>query len=159
MGIDQVLKLAAKGNLAAVKKILADKPSMLNAMSDGHHRTLLWEAANANRGEVVKYLVEQGADVNIPGRYRSETLVLLTPYCIARKRKRTEIARYLLANGTEIDIYSAAFLGEVDLVKEAAKTKKSAVNTRHPDDSAWHVLPCIMPLPESRLKQPPVWSE
>jgi len=62
--IDQTLKLAAKGDLDAVKQVLADDPAMLNAMSDSHHRTLLWEAANANRMEVVEYLVAMGTDVN-----------------------------------------------------------------------------------------------
>lgn len=141
LGIDPILKLAAKGDLPGVKKVLSETPALLNAMSDGHHRTLLWEAANANRMDVVQYLVEQGADVNIPGRYRSETLVLLTPYCIAIKRKRKQIAEYLLKNGTEIDIYSASFLGELEILKEQIQKNKKSVNTRHPNDTAWHVIP------------------
>lgn len=140
-GIDSNLKLAAKGDLSAVKKILVEKSSMLNAMNEGHHRTLLWEAANGNRMEVVRYLVEKGADVNIPGRYRSETLVLLKPYCIARKKKRKQIAEYLLKNGTEIDIYSAAFLGELEILKKHTEENENSANILHPDDSVWSIIP------------------
>ncbi|MBT4503006.1 MAG: hypothetical protein HOC74_35055 [Gemmatimonadetes bacterium] len=140
-GIDSILKFAAKGDLPAVIKNLADKPSLLNAMSQGHHRTLLWEAANGNRMEVVRYLVEKGADVNIPGRYRSETFVLLKPYCIAERRKRKQVAEYLLENGTEIDIYSAAFLGELEILKKRTEEKDNSANILHPDDSVWNVVP------------------
>jgi ankyrin repeat protein len=140
-GIDAVLKFAAKGDLPAVKRALAEKPTLLNAMSEGHHRTFLWEAANRNRMEVVKYLVRKGADVNIPGRYRSETFVLLTPYCIAEKRKRKKIAEFLLAHETELDIYSAAFLGDLGLLKKWVSRKASLVNASHPEDSAWDVIP------------------
>jgi hypothetical protein len=151
-GIDPVLKFAAKGNLAVVKKILAEQPAFLNAMSDGHHRTFLWEAAHSNRLEVVKYLVQKGADVNIPGRYRSETFVLLKPYCIAAKRQRKEIANFLLTNGTERDIYSVAFLGNLEMLKKLVAKNASLINATHPEDSAWDATPLHYAIAENRLK-------
>jgi hypothetical protein len=141
LGIDRVLKFAAKGDLAAVKDILTAQPAMLNTMSEGHHRTFVWEAANTNRLDVLKYLVEKGADVNIPGRYRSEMLVLLTPYCIAVKKKRTKIAAYLWDHGTQIDMYSAAFLGAMETLARLVKKDRDAVHVLHPADSAWNVVP------------------
>ncbi|MEM7125138.1 MAG: ankyrin repeat domain-containing protein [Chloroflexota bacterium] len=140
-GIDSTLKLAAKGDLQAIQNVLAESPELLNAMSDGHHRTLLWEAANANRLALVEYLIEHGANPNIPGRYRSETFVLLTPYCIAKKRRRYKIAEFLLANGAELDIYAAAFMGDMIRLEEWISRQPSLVNARHPSDRAWDVTP------------------
>ena len=100
--IDPLLKLAASGDLTAVKRELRGRPALLNAMSAGHHRALLWEAANANRMDLVEYLVERGAGLDVPGRYRSETFVLLTPHCIARARGRREVAEFLLARGASM---------------------------------------------------------
>ena len=140
-GIDQTLKLAAKGDLPALKEALADDPGLLHAMSDGHRRTFVWEAANANRLETLEYLVEAGAPLDVPGRYRSHDLVLLTPYCIAVKRKRQKIAAYLLQHGARTDVYSAAFLGEMETLRQGIETDPGAVNALHPDDSAWDVVP------------------
>lgn len=53
---------------------------MLDRNSPG---TLLGEAANKGRLEVVENLIEQGADVVIPGRYRNETLIQIKPFTAA----------------------------------------------------------------------------
>ena len=151
-GIDSVLKFAAKGDLPALKKALAEKPNLLNAMSEGHHRTFLWEAANGNRMEVIKYIVGKGADVNIPGRNRSETFVLLTPYCIAEKRKRKKIAEFLVTHGTELDIYSAAFLGNLGLLKKLVSRNAALVNASHPEDSIWDVVPLHYAIAGEQMK-------
>jgi ankyrin repeat protein len=135
----RTLKLAARGDLGAIKVLLGDEPQLLNAASGGHNRTLLWEAANAGRGDVVRFLIEAGADVNIPGRYRHETLVLVKPYCIAVAKKRGEIAEYLLQHGTEIDLYTAAFLGQMDPLKQWLAGNAALVNQHQPEEGIWRV--------------------
>ena len=86
----KILKLAVKGDVEAIAARLAAEPQLLNAASEGHNRTLLWEAANAGRLDLVRFLVEAGADVNVPGRYRHETFVLLKPYSVAVTKKRAQ---------------------------------------------------------------------
>ena len=61
-----VVAAAGRGDLDAVKQFLNDKPEWLHTIGS-HGRTMLWEAAYRGKLEVVKYLVEQGANINLPG--------------------------------------------------------------------------------------------
>ena len=67
-----------------------------------------------NRLELVDWLIGQGADVHTPGRARAEIAVLLSPYCVARRYRRHEIAERLLSAGARIDLPSACYLGELE---------------------------------------------
>ena len=96
LGIDKILKEARRGDLKSVKRHLNQDPDLLLAKSGGHNRTFLWEATRGNRVEVVQFLLQAGADPNVPGRTRSEIPVLLKPYCIARRYRRLEIAELLV---------------------------------------------------------------
>lgn len=141
MNYDRILKIAAKGDLEQIQNLLQENNSLLNRPSEGHNRTLLWEAVNSNRIDLVKYLVEQGADVNIPGRYRSQTFVLLKPYCIAHKKKKETLKNYLLSNGHVMDIFSIAYLkGREDLLNKLAN-RKYLINQRQEEDKIWKVTP------------------
>ena len=102
------LKLAAKGDVQAVKRLVARDPGVVSNTSAGHSRSLLWEAVRGGHRELVELLVERGADVNAPGRYRNETLVLVSPYVIAKTRGHDDLARYLLGQAAAIDIWSSA---------------------------------------------------
>jgi len=106
------LRIAARGDVDGLRDILDRAPGLLSASSAGHNRTLLWEAVRHGRRAAVEFLVERGADLNVPGRYRHETLVLITPYCVARRRRDDDLAGYLLARGSVVDAYRAAFLGD-----------------------------------------------
>ena len=138
---DKVLKIAAKGDLGGVRSILKEYPEVLNKASEGHHRTLLWEAVNKNRRELVEYLVDQGADVNIPGRYRSQTFVLLKPYCIAHKNKKEGLKDYLFINGHEMDIHSLAYLGRNEDLTQKIHTDQKQINLAQKEDKIWEVTP------------------
>ena len=102
------LKFAAKGDVEAVKRLVTRDPGVVRKTSGGHSRSLLWEAARGGHRELVELLVERGADVNAPGRYRNETLVLVSPYVIAKTRGHDDLARYLLGQAAAIDIWSSA---------------------------------------------------
>lgn len=140
-GIDEVLKDARRGDLAAVKEHLRRDPSLLLEKNGGHNRTFLWEATRGNRPALVKYLLQAGADPNVPGRIRSEIVVLLKPYCIALRYRRAELAEMLLEAGTEVDIYSACFLGDEQRVRELLEEDRSTLVREQEDDSVWRVTP------------------
>ena len=72
---------------------------------------------------------------------RSEIVVLLKPYCIAVRYRRAELAEMLLEAGTEIDIYSACFLGDVQRVRALLEKDLSALKREQEDDSVWRVTP------------------
>lgn len=122
-GIDKILKEVRRGDLRAVKRYLKQAPSLLYAKSGGHNRTFLWEATRGNRINVVRFLLREGADPNIPGRTRAEITVLLKPYCIARRYRRPELAGMLEKAGTVMDIYSACYLGDTERVQHLLKSE------------------------------------
>src|SRR5262249_44423577 len=80
IGLDRILKDARRGDHEAVRAHLRRDPSLLLAMSGGHNRTFLWEATRGGHPDLVQYLLEAGANPNIPGRIRAECTVLLKPY-------------------------------------------------------------------------------
>ena len=118
LGMDRILKDDARRDLQAVQGHLTRDPSLLLAKSGGHNRTFLWEATRGNHPDLVKHLLRMGADPNIPGRIRSECVVLLKPYCLARRYRHPQLAVLLLNSGTVEDIYSACFLGDTNRVRE-----------------------------------------
>ncbi len=140
-GMDRILGAASRGDLDTVRTWLTAHPERVNAFSAGHNRTLLWEATRRNRRDLVEYLIARGADVNIPGRYRHESFVLLTPYCVARVFRREELADYLLEKGTRLDVYSAAYLGDASRVLRLIDADPTLINREHPLDSVWRVTP------------------
>ena len=78
-----VVASAGRGDLDAVKHFLNYKPEWLHTIGS-HGRTMLWEAAYRGKLEIVKYLVEQGANFNLPGCHLSQHDLEITPYCVAR---------------------------------------------------------------------------
>src|SRR6185503_19282610 len=141
LGMDELLKDARRGDLRAVRGHLRRDPSLLLAKSGGHNRTLLWEATRGNHPNLVEYLLKAGADPNVPGRIRSEIVVLLKPYCIAQRYRRTRLAERLLQAGTVLDIYSACFLGDTERVQGLLDADPSLLVREQEDDSVWRVIP------------------
>jgi hypothetical protein len=141
VGLDRILKDARKGDLPAVQGHLRRDPSLLLARSGGHNRTFLWEATRGNQPRLVQHLLAAGADPNVPGRIRSEIVVLLKPYCIALRYRRPELARTLLEAGTEIDVYSACYLGDADRVRDLLKDDPRLLHQEQADDTVWRVTP------------------
>jgi ankyrin repeat protein len=141
LGMEELLKDARHGDLRAVRGHLRRDPSLLLAKSGGHNRTLLWEATRGNHPNLVEYLLKAGADPNVPGRIRSEIVVLLKPYCIAQRYRRTRLAERLLQAGTVLDIYSACFLGDTERVQELLDADPSLLVREQEDDSVWRVIP------------------
>ena len=121
---------AGRGDLDIVRWVLDEKPGWLHRIGS-HGRTMLWEAVNRNKREMVEFLVAKGADVNAVGCHFSQHYVEVSPYCIAKSAGREELAEYLLAQGATIDIYSAAYLGDVELVGGFLDQDPSLVNKHH----------------------------
>lgn len=141
VGIDKILKDARRGDLQAVKLHLRRDPSLLHAKSGGHNRTFLWEATRGNHTDLVTYLLKQEADPNVPGRIRSEIVVLLKPFCLAHRYVHPELAKTLFQAGTVFDIFSACFLGDGDRVQELLSEDPSLLQREQDDDTVWRVTP------------------
>ena len=141
IGMDAILKDARRGDLSAVRAHLRRDPSLLLDKSGGHNRTFLWEATRGNHPALVRHLLKAGADPNIPGRIRSECVVLLKPHCLAQWHRRPELAELMLKAGTIVDIFSACFLGDEARVGELLHEDPSLLTQEQADDSVWRVTP------------------
>ncbi len=113
----QGMAAAAKGDVDAVVALVADHPRLIN-QRDGDGATMLWTAARRGRLPLVRWLTEHGADVEIPGSAVHVTQVTVSPYCIAVRSRHHQVARFLLDHGARVDVFGAAFLGDLDVLRD-----------------------------------------
>jgi len=116
-----IFEAAATGRTARLRDLIADDPSLANIYSpDGF--TPLGFAVFFSQPEIVKALLDAGADVNLPSR---ETMKV-TPLASAAAAKQTELARVLIANGANVNaraagghvpLHEASANGNLELVK------------------------------------------
>ncbi len=134
------LAIARKGDVEGLRALLREHPEFLNKRGS-FGRTLLWEATRSGRMAAVKMLVGLGADVNANGCYNSETMVRITPYCAALYYRRTAIADYLWQCGPVLDIFRAAFMGDIAKVEQELGRDPELLNTEDPDDEIYYFPP------------------
>lgn len=137
---DKILALARRGDLAALRSLLKADPGLI-AAAGPHGRTLLWEAVRFGHETLADFLLEHGAPVDVPGRHRAESHVLLTPLCVSRWRGRDALTARLETHGAKLDAYGAAFLGDFPAVRRFVETDPAVVNRPLPDDTIWKTTP------------------
>ena len=116
-----VFEAAATGKTHRLRTVIANDASLANAYSpDGF--TPLGFAVFFAQPEVVKALLDLGAEVNTPSRESMR----VTPLASAAAAKQTEIARLLIAHGANVNaraasghipLHEASANGNVELVK------------------------------------------
>jgi hemoglobin len=142
MYMRRIWALAAKGDHAGLQQRIDDEPTLVARRGEGG-RTLLWEAARHDRQDMVRWLLDLGADVDAPGIGKPsygktsppETLVMVSPHCVAAMRKKREVADMLLEAGATVDIYTASMLGDLEPISINGLCFESVPNAG-PDESA-----------------------
>lgn len=136
--LNQALVLAGRGDVDAVAALAGEHPRLIDQRgADGV--TMLWTAARRARLALVRWLVAQGADVEIPGSAVHATQVMVSPYCIAMRSRRAEVARYLLEHGAQVDVSCTAFLGLLDAL--AAHIAEGLANAQSPHEDFHPITP------------------
>ena len=125
-----VVAAAGRGDLETVRQLLDDKPAWIHTVGS-HGRTMLWEAAYRGKLEMVQFLLERGADINLPGCYHIQHRLEITPYCVARYEGRDLVAAYLLQHGATLDIHTAAYLADYDAVRSQLDNDPRLVNSAY----------------------------
>ena len=123
-----VVAATGRGDLETVRQLVDDNPSWIHTVGS-HGRTMLWEAAYRGKLEMAQFLLERGADINLPGCYHIEHRLEITPYCVAQYEGRDRVADYLLQQGATIDIHTAAYLGDYDTVRSHLDNDADIINT------------------------------
>lgn len=122
-----VVAAAGREDLDTVRQLLDDNPAWIHTVGS-HGRTMLWEAAYRGKLEMVQFLLERGADIDLPGCYHIQHRLEITPYCVARYEGRDLVADYLLEQGATIDIHTAAYLGDYDAVHSHLDNDPGLIN-------------------------------
>ena len=112
----QAMAAAAKGDVDAVAALVADHPRLIDQRA-GDGATLVWTAARRGRLPLVRWLTGHGADIEIPGSAVHMTQVVVSPYCIAVRSRHQQVAQYLRDHGAQVDVFGAAFLGDLDALR------------------------------------------
>ncbi len=116
-----IFEAVKKGDLKAVKGYLTKDSKALNA-KDEYGRTSLHLASREGYFDIVKYLIERGADVNI------DDDINCTPLHLASRWGRLDCAKYLVEHGADVNImggieknltplHSASVGGHLDIVQ------------------------------------------
>lgn len=132
------LELAMQGDIDRLRQLLTIHPEFLNKRGS-HNRTFLWEAARRGKLTLVQWLVDQGAEIDATGCHNQESFVQLTPYCAAIFYKWPEVADYLQSRGTQIDIFRAAFLGDIEKVSKELAANRELIHAEDPQDNIYYV--------------------
>jgi len=110
-GATAILQAVRDGDVSAVKRLLSDDPRLLRA-ADDHLKTPLHWAAEHDRHDVAKMLLDAGADLEATTSWGA------TPLDWAATMGSTKVADLLQARGAQgMNLVAAASLGKLDLVR------------------------------------------
>ena len=123
-GLDAMLlcSAAARGDLAEMKKKIEQEAIDVNA-KDSMHRTPLCCAASAGGARAVKYLIEHGADVNLPDGAKSDDE---SPLIAAVNSGKLDVVKMLVEAGADLD-YAPKDYPEGTALAYAKEARRSKV--------------------------------
>jgi hemoglobin len=135
------LGLARRGDAAELRALLERAPDVL--ASAPHAATLLHLAALAGCTAVVELLLRSGVDVNKPSPITKPIapLIFVTPLCAARAKQRNEVEVVLVRHGAKEDIFTHAFLGDMERLHADLVREPSSAQTVDPAVDALEITP------------------
>ena len=133
----EALTLARRGDVTALRRLVNSAPSVLG--SAPHAARLLQLAVLGGRQPVVEFLLDAGVDVNKPSPIAP--LIFATPLCAARTKRRAKIEALLLRRGAQEDIFTYAFLGELDRLREVVGHNPRTAQAIDPAVDALQITP------------------
>ena len=131
------ITLARRGDAAALRQLVKHAPDVL--ASAPHAAQLLQLAVLGGRQAAVEFLLDAGVDANKPSPV--EPLILVTPLCAARMKRRSAIETLLLRRGAKEDIFTHAYLGDLDRLHEDTGRDPGAVQAIDPAVDALQITP------------------
>ena len=127
------------GHIDRIKAELDRDPGLVHAEIDllhdsGHRGTPLHEAADDCDGRIAGLLLDRGADINALDNQGRTPL----QRAFIEGRCGSDFIHLLLDRGAQLDLLSAAVVGEVDLVRELLETDPEEIHATRPD--GWSAL-------------------
>ena len=116
--VTRARNLAHEGDAGGLGSVLAEAPDLLRP---SFAAALMQAAALAGRAEIVRMLLDRGVGADCPfylpvgiTGMAFERVVFVTPLCAARMKRRSAVESVLLAAGAHEDVFTSAFLGDLD---------------------------------------------
>jgi hemoglobin len=131
------LTLARRGDAAALRQLVKRAPDVVGSAS--HAARLMQLAVLGGREPVIEFLLDAGVDVNKPSPI--EPLIFVTPLCAARAKRRSKIEALLLRHSAKEDIFTHAFLGDMDRLHADIRRDPRAPQAIDPAVDALQVTP------------------
>jgi truncated hemoglobin YjbI/ankyrin repeat protein len=121
--VKQAELLAQRGKVDELARLVAEISDVLERVPFAAQ--LLQGATLAGKIDVVEWLLDNGVDPNTPWPLpvrmvggALELVLFVTPLCAARMARLSEIGALLLSRGAKEDVFTAAFLGDVPLLRK-----------------------------------------
>ena len=144
--LQQATLSAQRGKLEALSTLVAEVPDILERPAFASR--VLQDATLAGRLNVIEWLIDRGVAVNRPaplpvGRIGAsfELVFFVTPLCAAGMTSRSEISSYLLGMGAVEDIFTAAFLGDLPLVRKLLAERPALAQVADPATDVLTITP------------------
>jgi ankyrin repeat protein len=144
--VKQAVLLAQRGKAEELATLVAGVPDVVERAPFAAR--LLQSATLAGRIEVVEWLLDHGADANIPCPLpvrwvggALELVFFVTPLCAAGMTRRSEISTLLLRRGAREDVFTAAFLGDLPLVQLLVSEQPSLAQVSDPATDVLTITP------------------
>ena len=93
---NDIFKECKSGTLSGVRWFIENEHVNINITNEDHE-TPVYIASYINRFDIVKYLIEKGADPNIPTKYQ------WTPLCRAIEKGHVDVSKYLIDHGANVN--------------------------------------------------------
>jgi len=140
---EMLLEDAAKGRTESVRKALEKDPTLASRRGI-ENRTLAWVATYRNRPKILELTLKAGADCNTPAcdpmratmacdDVQMGTGVAVTPLAIAKKWQPALVAP-LVEHGAIDDLFTAAWLGDLQALRGYVDRNPELVNANDPAD-------------------------
>lgn len=126
----------ARGDLDALKAWVAKHPELLQP---GPAQLMMHMAARRGRAPIVEYLLDRKVDPNLPNCTQTE--VAVSPYAVAWGFKHFEVADMLLARGGLIDVFTLAWVGDLEALGELLDVHPELLEVNDPAQDFQEVRP------------------
>ena len=144
--VKQAVLLARRGKVDGLAALDAEIPDVVDRVPFAAR--LLQSAALAGRIGVIEWLLDRGVDANTPWPLHAsvvggalELVLFVTPLCAARMGPRSEIPAVLLRRGARDDVFTAAFLGDADLVRQLVSARPQLAQVPDPATDVVTITP------------------